>query len=148
MNLQFIPRGNDMHIRKKKFAKNRMCFFKIIRNPFKNIFFRKEMSNSNRLECLREWVTSWYALHGFKNFDLSKILDSFIIYVFCISHSNNFYVCRKGDLGSAGVIRATREWRRKKTEVGETAGRCVMLQHSLMQSFGKDSKPPEREKMF
>lgn len=116
-----------MYIRKKKFVKNRMCFFKIIRNLFKNIFFRKEMLNFNRFECFREWVILWYVLYGFKNFDLSKILDSFIIYVFCIFYSNNFYVCRKGDLGLVGVIRVIREWRRKKIEVGEIVGRCVML---------------------
>lgn len=39
LNLQFIPRGNGMHIRKKEdFAKNRMCLFKILRNPIQEDF--------------------------------------------------------------------------------------------------------------
>lgn len=43
LNLQFISRGNGMHIRKKEeFAKNRMGLFKILRNPFKKTFFKKE----------------------------------------------------------------------------------------------------------
>lgn len=47
--------------------------------------------------------------HGFKNSDLRNISDSFRIYVFGFSHSNIFYGYRKGDLGSAGATRATRE---------------------------------------
>lgn len=43
LNLQFISRGNGMHIRKKEeFAKNRRGLFKIVRNPFKKTLFKKE----------------------------------------------------------------------------------------------------------
>lgn len=46
LNLQFSSRGNGMHIKKKEeFAKNRMGLFKIVRNPFKETFFRRKKSN-------------------------------------------------------------------------------------------------------
>lgn len=43
LNLQFIPRGNGMHIRQKEvFAKNRMGLVKIVRNSFTKTFFKNE----------------------------------------------------------------------------------------------------------
>lgn len=47
---------------------------------------------------------------------------------FFFPHTSNFCMYRKENLGSAGVIRAMREWVRTKTEVWETAGVYIMLE--------------------